>query len=101
MKSLNDFARRRKEGRKFAQENYSRKGRNRTSRQWLEITDRPEAPLTEIGDFDDSDFFGFCSDFEQNAGLGKLGIRDGLNYKERGLETYGEDTQEWKEAQLR
>ena len=44
------------------------------------------SPIKESGDFDDSDFYGFGDDVE-NASLWKLEIQDGLNYKQRELET--------------
>ena len=56
--------------------------------------------LKDTDDIDDSDCYGFFGDFEQNAGLGQIGVEMGRITKKE-LEPYGEDTQEWEEAQLR
>ena len=53
----------------------------------------PDLRLKESGDFDDSDCYGLCRDIEQNAGMGKLELKEELKFKERELESYGEDTQ--------
>ena len=58
-------------------------------------------PLKETDDSDDSDFYGHCGDFEQNAGLGQLGIQGEIKFKGGELGMYNEDTQEWGEAQMR
>ena len=61
---------------------------------------RANLPIKTKNDFEDSDVFGFYRDSEQTSDMVKLGIQDALNCNGDELETYGEDTQEWKEAQL-
>ena len=56
-------------------------------------------PLKETDGFDDSDFYGFCGDFEENKGRWQLEIEGDAKYQERELAIYNGGTGEWKEAQ--
>ena len=89
------------ERRGFAQKNYIRK---REGPQQVPIDLRSQAvsysPLGETDDFEDSDFYGICNDFENKASPGKLELLSELKFEESDLETYGEETQEWQEWQL-
>ena len=50
----------------------------------------------EIWDFDDEAFYGFCADFEEKKIQEE--IRKEIENKEYIMETYGEETEEYKEA---
>ena len=56
--------------------------------------------LGGAGDFEDPDFYGVRNDFVSMPCQRKLELGGELTLNERDLETYGEEAQEWKEAQL-
>ena len=60
-----------------------------------------DSTLKEKDDREDSYFYGFCKDFENNAGQRQLCPGGELKYKEREFGTYVEGKQEWRGGQLR
>ena len=62
----------------------------------VRIRRRPLFHLEETGDFNDSDFYGFCGDFEQNTGRWQLRIQEGAKHKEVELSIYNENTEDGK-----
>ena len=83
---LEGFVGRQKAGMESAQKNYIRK-RDEIKQVVNDLGFRRDSisPVKETGDFDDSDFYGFCSDFEHNAGLGELGIQEEIWFSDRDL----------------
>ena len=53
--------------------------------------------MKETGAFEDSEFYGFCEDFGNMAGHRQLELWGELKFKWGDLETYFEDTEEWRE----
>ena len=57
-------------------------------------------PWGEIKDFEDGGFYGFCTDFEQKKERIQCEIRNEMGNKEYEMDTYGEETEEYKEARM-
>ena len=99
---MKDFARQKIEGVICAEELYSGDKRNRGEvANDLGLRFDSISPLEETDGPDDSDFYGFRGDWEQNAARAKLGIREDMKFRESGLEIYNENTEGWEEAQMR
>ena len=57
-------------------------------------------PWKEISNFGDEEFYGFCTDFEQKKEKIQDEIRKEIENKEYVMDTYGEETEEYKEARM-
>ena len=55
-------------------------------------------PWKEVSEFEDDEFDGFCSDFEQKWSKIRTDLEKGIENEEYVIGTFGEDTEEWKEA---
>ena len=51
-------------------------------------------------DFEDGEFYGFCSDFEQRGSKIKEELGSEIERKEYAISTFGEDTEEYMEEKL-
>ena len=52
----------------------------------------------EVSEFEDDEFYGFCSDFEQKWSKIRTDLENGIGNEEYIINTFGEETKEWKEA---
>jgi hypothetical protein len=55
-------------------------------------------PWKEVSEFEDDEFDGFCGDFEQKWSKIRTDLEKGIENEKYVIETFGEDTEEWKEA---
>ena len=91
--SIKDFVRRQKEGMQFTQNNCIRQSNGiKEIANDFRLRVKSLCPLKETDDFDGSDFYGFCGDFEENKGRWQLEIGEDTQYKGKELEIYNEDT---------
>ena len=56
--------------------------------------------MWKISDFDDEEFYGFCSDSERRKAKIQEALRNGIGSKEYAISTFGEDTEEYMDAKL-
>ena len=55
-------------------------------------------PWKEVSEFEGDEFYGFCGDFEQKWSKIRTDLEKGIESEEYVINTFGENTEEWKEA---
>ena len=99
--ALGDSARQQKDGSKFRQQNYPlRKNEIIDVVTDLRIRYKSISPLKDTDYFDDGEFYGFRGDFAQNKERWPEEMEIEIECQPGIIDTYGNDTEEWKEAHM-
>ena len=98
--ALKDFAKQAKEERNWKNKQYQER-RKKISEKVKGIRVKGEnchLPWKEVSEFEDDEFDGFCGDFEQKWSKIRTDLEKGIEDEKYVIDTFGENTEEWKEA---
>ena len=99
-RALKDFAKQVKDEKNWKNKQYQER-RKKISEKVKGIRVKGEnchLPWKEVSEFEDDEFDGFCGDFEQKWSKIRTDSEKGIEDEEYVIDTFGENTEEWKEA---